>query len=425
LKKHYQTIVFLAALLPLFFSSNLYAQPANCTYGPELRFIDVQLESGTDKQVGATYRYSNVVSGVDALVTISAASNASLVQLDMTSTGKDSAFQPQVKILNQPSQGGVAYMDFQINFVAAGTNDPTAITAWKATAVDVDGDSYRLRESVAFYSMDAYTLENNSNLNSSAPEAGMKQFEAQNVNNQPGITTGATEHMITAEYFNRTSFLYRARIVADAATKGPSGADERMFSLNFNPCLINSYTDPNSFPVEWLGFDGRVIGEEVVLDWATASELNNNYFEVERAIDGENFERIGVLAGNGTTQEIQHYQFIDMNPKNGSNYYRLKQVDLDGQFAFSEIVNLNVAPSGFRYAVFPNPTSDFLNVSTTDNKIVNIELLNLNGQVVNVSSRQMDAFQWELTVDHVQPGTYFIRVETEDSHNAPQKVVIR
>lgn len=424
MKIQFSSLLKLTAFLPVFMVLSLQAQRPACTYGPELRFNNYQLVSGTDKAVGATYRYANVLDGVDALITIADASNAYLVELDITSTGTDSSFQPQVAIINQSRYGSVAHMDFQINFVITGTTTPTSITAWKATAVDVDGDGYRLRESVAFETMDSYALENLSELDYAAPSAGIMQFEARTVANQPGITVSATEHMITAEYFNRSSFLYRTRIIANPHKDGPSSANERMFSLNFNPCLIDGYTNRNSFPVEWIGFDGHVTGKEVVLNWTTASELNNDHFEIERAADGVNFETIGILAGNGTTTEKMRYQFADLNPSLGTNYYRLKQVDFDGQFAYSEILSFTVAPSNFRYNVFPNPTTDFLKVSTTQDKIVHIELLNLSGQVVNVPQQQWDGFQWELSVGHLQPGTYLIRVETEDSHNAPQKVLI-
>ncbi|MEM6343382.1 MAG: T9SS type A sorting domain-containing protein [Bacteroidota bacterium] len=424
MKKQILFNLIFAALLPVISFSSLQAQQTPCSYGPELRFTNYTLESGTDKAVGAVYRYTQVLDGVDALIEIQAAANAYLKHLDMSWTGTDSAFQPQVEVISQPSSGGIAYMDFQISFVNANTNQPTDIPGWKATAVDVDGDDYRLRESVAFHTMDNYTVENNTKLDYAFPGGGIVQFDARTVDNQPGITVDATEHMVTAEYFNRSSFLYRAKIIIDPAYDGPSDAPDRMFSLNFNPCLVDTYTDPNSFPVEWVGFDGRVSGETVVLNWTTATELNNDHFVIERSTDGENFSSISSLAGNGTTNEKIDYQFVDRSPVNGDNYYRLKQVDFDGQFAYSEILRLKVEPNNFRYSLYPNPTSDQLHISSTEKEITQIEILDLSGRKISVPSTQSDLYQWTLEVAHLQPGTYLVRVETENSHNPPQKVVI-
>ncbi|MEL6592409.1 MAG: hypothetical protein AAFQ68_20090, partial [Bacteroidota bacterium] len=376
-------ITLFAALLPVFSFLTLSAQTVPCSYGPELRFNNHQLVSGQAKKVGAIYRYISVLDGVDALVEIKAAQNAKLLDLDLSWTGTDSAFQPRVKVLNQPVHGGEGHMDFLISFVNAGTNTPTDIPGWKATAVDVDGDNYRLRESVAFHTMDNYTVEKNSELDYAFPGGGIVQFEARNVYTQPGITVSATEHMVTAEYFNRSSFLYRTRVVVDPSYYGDSNAPDRMFSLNFNPCLIDSYTDPNSFPVEWVGFDGRLSGETVVLNWSTASELNNDYFEIERSTDGASFQTLASVAGTGTTAEQQDYKFVDFSPVNGENYYRLKQVDLDGQFAYSAIIRLQVEPNKFRYSVYPNPSSDFLHISSTEKEITRIEMLDLNGRSIS------------------------------------------
>ncbi|MEL6846731.1 MAG: T9SS type A sorting domain-containing protein, partial [Bacteroidota bacterium] len=260
--------------------------------------------------------------------------------------------------------------------------------------------------------MDNYTVEKNSELDYAFPGGGIVQFEARNVYTQPGITVSATEHMVTAEYFNRSSFLYRTRVVVDPSYYGDSNAPDRMFSLNFNPCLIDSYTDPNSFPVEWVGFDGRLSGETVVLNWSTASELNNDYFEIERSTDGASFQTLASVAGTGTTAEQQDYKFVDFSPVNGENYYRLKQVDLDGQFAYSAIIRLQVEPNKFRYSVYPNPSSDFLHISSTEKEITRIEMLDLNGRSISVPQVQSDLYEWTLEVADLQPGTYLVRVET-------------
>jgi hypothetical protein len=424
MKNQVRSFMILAIVLSFIWSEPLQAQAQPCSYGPELGFINYQLESGTDKKAGATYRFFQVLDSVDALITIGAAENAALVELDITSTGTDSAFQPRVQILDQSPLGAYGYMNFLISFVVAGTNTPTSITAWKATALDIDGDNYRLRESVCMEAMSAYTMENASNLDMTCPAAGMAQFDTRNVSNLPGITVNNTFHMVTAEYFQRTHFTYQTRIIADPSWYGPSSANARMFSLNFNPCLIDNYTDRLTFPVEWLSFEGRVTGEEVVLDWSTASELNNDRFAVERTLDGQTFETIGIVPGQGTTTENSHYQFIDLLPQNGLNYYRLKQVDLDGQFAYSHILSIKVVPAEFRFSLYPNPASETLHLRSNIANIARIDILNLNGQILKVPCTQVQARQWEFQVGDLPPGTYLIKVETEKARRTTQRFVI-
>src|SRR5580704_13731990 len=114
---------------------------------PHLSFRNPVLVSGTDKAVGAIYRFSNVTTGVDALLKINGTSSSDVVlnDLDITSTGYDSAFQPLINLNNSDKiKSGVKtdwYMEFQISFVAAGTSTATIVSAFNATIIDDDGNS--------------------------------------------------------------------------------------------------------------------------------------------------------------------------------------------------------------------------------------------------------------------------------------------
>ena len=93
-------------------------------------------------------------------------------------------------------------------------------------------------------------------------------------------------------------------------------------------------------PVELTKFTAQQIGESITLNWETATELDNDYFAIERSVDGENFESIAQILGAGTSIVPQYYEFVDKNPTAATLYYRLKQVDLDGKFAYSEMVTV-------------------------------------------------------------------------------------
>jgi hypothetical protein len=112
---------------------------------------------------------------------------------------------------------------------------------------------------------------------------------------------------------------------------------------------------PNTpLPIELLYFRGELVESEVVLDWATSVEINNDYFVVERSADGNVFEEIMEIEGAGDSKVRLNYQEIDTEPLQGVSYYRLKQVDFDGKFTYSRVVsvNLELAKS---IELFPNP----------------------------------------------------------------------
>lgn len=128
---------------------------------------------------------------------------------------------------------------------------------------------------------------------------------------------------------------------------------------------VISTPTPGSFPVELLDFEAETLEDRAsLLSWVTASELNNKGFEIERA-DGRDlsrqWERIGFVEGKGTTSNTTEYAFIDPVPYRRENLYRLRQVDFDGAFVYSDVRSVRfVAIDGLN--VYPNPTTDILYV---------------------------------------------------------------
>ena len=115
-----------------------------------------------------------------------------------------------------------------------------------------------------------------------------------------------------------------------------------------------------SFPVEWLNFDGALEGSAIRLHWATAQELNNDHFIVERSLDGQAFESIGQVAGGGSRSTSQAYSFLDIEPLAGWNHYRIRQVDLDGAFDWSETIAIEwqLASRLGLAGLYPNPAQN-------------------------------------------------------------------
>ncbi len=123
-----------------------------------------------------------------------------------------------------------------------------------------------------------------------------------------------------------------------------------------SPAYFGGVSDGFALPVELTSFTAEVVNQEVELRWVTASELNNDYFVVERSGNGEMFDSIGYVRGSGTTGLESTYSYTDRNPWIGRAYYRLRQVDFDKQFQYSDVLAVRVT-STEGVKIYPNPSA--------------------------------------------------------------------
>ncbi|MBI5915898.1 MAG: choice-of-anchor D domain-containing protein [Bacteroidetes bacterium] len=151
-------------------------------------------------------------------------------------------------------------------------------------------------------------------------------------------------------------------------------------------------TVTSPLPVELVSFTGREMENGVLLEWQTASELNNEGFHVERMTgDGGRWTEIGFVAGRGTTSETHDYSFLDEKPLPGTNYYRLRQTDFDGGEELSKVVSVdfrNLQDFG-NLRVFPNPASSgelTLFLSENSEETTTVRLFSPAGQLVHTAS---------------------------------------
>lgn len=121
-------------------------------------------------------------------------------------------------------------------------------------------------------------------------------------------------------------------------------------------------------PIELVSFNGSYEQPVVVLDWKTASELNNDYFTIERSASGVQFEELGKVPGAGTTSQPRSYSFVDASPFPKQTYYRLKQTDYNGASEYSEIIRVETSQDKERkMSVYPNPNTGTEITLTLDN----------------------------------------------------------
>ncbi len=179
-------------------------------------------------------------------------------------------------------------------------------------------------------------------------------------------------------------------------------------------------------PVELISFTAKAKAEQVALSWTTASEKNNDYFEVERSVDGRNFDYLATIKGAGTTTLARHYQTSDKNPINGINYYRLKQVDFDGTTNYSDIVKVEIKSE--KIELFPNPVAGtlYLRMSDFTNRSVEFQITDLTGKTMLAGSTEINEGIVTIPLSEVGSfplGTYMVRVFSETHPVANAKFI--
>jgi hypothetical protein len=182
---------------------------------------------------------------------------------------------------------------------------------------------------------------------------------------------------------------------------------------------------PLILPTELLSFSVEEMPENIAINWVTASEKNNDYFNVERSIDGINFTSIAKKNGAGNSTQILNYSFFDDNPFIGMSYYRLKQTDYDGATTYSNTksVVFNMA-NGLVFNIYPNPFSGKTTFHSTKNlKGSKLIILNSFGQQVKqITNLSQQTFT--LHCEGLSSGLYFINLVQNGKIVATEKLVI-
>ncbi|TRX56071.1 T9SS type A sorting domain-containing protein [Fulvivirga sp. M361] len=175
-------------------------------------------------------------------------------------------------------------------------------------------------------------------------------------------------------------------------------------------------------PVEFLYTEVQVTEEnEVLVSWATATELNNDYFVVERSVDGVNYDAVKSVDGAGNSEQVLTYEVIDNQVTSGVYFYRIKQVDFDGNFDYSDIARVSIADnSSFEIKAYPNPTDGpvMLNISAANDEVVKLVIRSIQGEV----KKMIESSDLSVQVDmsSFPKGYYFV-----EAFQGQQKKVLK
>jgi photosystem II stability/assembly factor-like uncharacterized protein len=192
------------------------------------------------------------------------------------------------------------------------------------------------------------------------------------------------------------------------------------------------HTINGGVPVELTSFTATLNGKEVILNWSTATELNNQLFEVQRSFEGGDFASVGFVNGKGTTTEPQKYTYSDKVAVNGKYSYRLKQIDYLGSYEYSGVVEVDFRSfnSYLLEQNYPNP----FNPTTTigfgiQNKSnVKITILNAIGEEVAVllnEEREAGFYQVEFNASSLPSGVYFYQLRAGDFISTKKMMLLK
>jgi hypothetical protein len=202
-------------------------------------------------------------------------------------------------------------------------------------------------------------------------------------------------------------------------------------TFNNEQDVYYSYITSGIVPVELTSFSASASADVVTLDWTTATELNNRGFNIERSSEKNEWRTIGFIEGKGTTSEPQHYLYSDRlsDVKSNKLYYRLKQIDNDGTYKYSNIVEVGIAPSSFTLSQnYPNPfnPSTKIKYSIPQSSKVVVKVFDMLGkEVTTLVNEEKQAGTYELTwnAQDMPSGVYTYSIKA-GSYTAVKKMVL-
>ncbi len=244
--------------------------------------------------------------------------------------------------------------------------------------------------------------------------SGVENWELTTTDATPGVTlywktteSGIVEPSeIVVAHYNGSCWENMGGTATGDATSG--FITSTVSFTSYSPIAFGTKTKANPLPVSLLYFDINCNNKTTLLQWATASEINNNYFEIEKSLDAINWEYVEQILGSGNTNSVLNYKFEVINTDNSLVYYRLKQVDYDGK---QSIIALKYADCSSilqsKITLMPNPASQFVKI-VSDTELFNepYTLTNAMGQIVMKGFA--NNYETEINIESLKPGLYHL-----------------
>lgn len=214
--------------------------------------------------------------------------------------------------------------------------------------------------------------------------------------------------------------------ISDVAVRTHADNTRTVYFLATNNGL-GAFKSATPLPVTLTSFDASLVKGQSTLTWGTAAETNNKGFELYRATEGTDFKKIDFIAAkssNGNSATALTYTYVDRTAKAGVNYYKLKQLDLDGKSeTFEKIVSVDVKLSTANVVVYPNPATSYVNVNLADDDYKNVkyDLFDLTGK--KVLSEVAKASQQDVSVAALPAGVYYLKITKNGAEIKTAKII--
>ena len=384
----------------------------------EMVFQNPTLESGSFGTDGSTYRFSNITNGLDAVITITGRSDASVVLSNMDTTGSigyDKAFQPVLGIPGTAPANTTWWMDFKMSLYQAGTTIPVMPMQFYATGLDIDGDGVSINEWTEMYKIEKI---DSASVNSLTFKQLSPYFQGYDyriegiIANSPGIDTSAKNVMAKFKYSNKESINFRIGATTAGST---SAAAMRLNSIWFQDLYIG-----NPLSAKLLSFTATEEKNTVELNWTTFAEEQISKFIIEKSFDNKSFTPVNVVMPQNHSSQKADYTSLDYFSENPAPiiYYRLQLVDINGKSEYSDVrlIKTKQTNDNINLSAYPNPVLNDLLVTiptTWQKKNVKFQLFAANGQVTKMLQATSTNQTEVLDMKNVPAGVYFLYVSCE------------
>lgn len=393
----------------------------------EMNFQNPVLESGTYGADGSTYRFSSISTGLDAVITITGRSDASVVLSNMDTTGSigyDKAFQPVLGIPGTAPAYSTWWMDFSLTFYQPGTMTPVMPMQFYATGLDIDGDGVSISEWAEMYKIEKI---DSAQVNSLTFKQLSSYFQGYDyriegiIPNSPGIDTSAKNVMAKYKYSNKQTINFRIGATTAAST---STAGMRLNSIWFQDLYMGS-----TLGTKLTSFTAIAQNNNVELNWTTVDEEQLSKFIVEKSYDNKSFVTVNVVTPKNHSSQKTDYTISDNLSENSPPiiYYRLNSVGINGKNEYSDVrvIKIKQINDDMNVSAYPNPVMSKLLVTIPVNwqtKNVKFQLFAGNGQVAKMLQTTYTNQTEVLDMSNIAPGVYFLYVSC-DGKIAQQKVI--
>ena len=234
------------------------------------------------------------------------------------------------------------------------------------------------------------------------------------------VPANVTTSVVGGAPGSNTNVSFDCGVATWGATVGSAGgvltglASGATVFLNINDC-------GTALPIELASFRADVVEEKVTINWTTASEINNDYFSIERSENGHEFTEVLHVSGAGNSTENLHYSAIDEHPVFGTSYYRLKQTDYDGRSTNSQIASIKIEKAP-QLNIYPNPADNYFTVSYEGVRNFNIIMTSITGNIFY--ERKNLVGETKINAQDFPKGIYYVKAYSGNTMFVKKIVII-